>query len=59
MQRYLEDRALFRLPVEVVYGVVLFFGVGGVPDGPLTALSYKLEIDLDEKWFLLQRETDN
>jgi hypothetical protein len=56
MQRYLEDRAPFRLPVEVVYGVVLFFGVGGAPDGLLTAAlpcrhsSYKLEIDLDEKW---------
>jgi hypothetical protein len=37
MQRYLEDRAPFRLPVEVVYGVVPFFGVGGVPDGLLTA----------------------
>jgi hypothetical protein len=37
MQRYLEYRAPFRLPGEVVYGVVLFFGVGGAPDGLMTA----------------------
>jgi hypothetical protein len=64
MQRHLEDRALFRLPVEVVYGVVLLFGVGGAPEGLLTAAlagthPTNWRSTLMKSEFHLQRETDN